>query len=64
MKKETRGGARPGAGRKRQGSESKTATVSFVCTESEKQKLREMSENSGLSQSQYICMKLFSPARP
>ena len=60
MKKETRGGARPNAGRKRQGEEAKRTTVSFVCTPSEKEKLKELASLSGLSQSQFICKKLFS----
>lgn len=55
-----RGGARPNAGRKRQGEEAKEETVSFVCTPSEKKKLKELASNAGLSQSQFICKKIFS----
>ena len=58
--KKTRGGARPNAGRKRQGEEAKRTTVSFVCTPSEKEKLKELASLSGLSKSQYICKKVFS----
>lgn len=58
--KKTRGGSRPNAGRKRQGEEAKRTTVSFVCTPSEKIKLKELAENAGLSQSQFICRKIFS----
>ena len=49
-----------GGGRKRQGEEAKRTTVSFVCTPSEKIKLKELAENAGLSQSQFICKKIFS----
>lgn len=49
-----------GGGRKRQGEEAKRTTVSFVCTPSEKKKLKELAENVGLSQSQFICKKIFS----
>ena len=59
-RKKGSGGARPNAGRKRQGEEAKRTTVSFVCTPSEKIKLKELAENAGLSQSQFICRKIFS----
>ncbi len=56
---ETWGGAREGAGRKRQGEEARRSTISFVCTESEKEELKAQAKAAGLSQSQYICQKLF-----
>ncbi len=55
----TWGGAREGAGRKRQGEEARRSTISFVCTESEKEDLKAQAKAAGLSQSQYICQKLF-----
>lgn len=58
--KKTRGGARPNAGRKRQGEEAKRTVISFVCTPSEKQKLKALAESAGLSQSQFICKKIFN----
>lgn len=48
-----------GGGRKKQGPEAKRETVSFVCTPSEKQLLKELAQNAGLSQSQFICKKIF-----
>lgn len=48
-----------GGGRKKQGTEAKRETVSFVCTPSEKQLLKELAQNAGLSQSQFICKKIF-----
>ena len=58
----TRGGARPNAGRKRQGEEAKRTTVSFVCTSSEKKMLKALALKSGLSQSQFICSRIFKGA--
>jgi len=58
--KKTRGGYRPNAGRKRQGEEAKRTVISFVCTPSEKQKLKVLAESAGLSQSQFICKKIFN----
>ena len=57
--RKTRGGARPGAGRKRQGDEARTVTVSFICTPSQKEMLKNLSLKSGLSQSQFICSRIF-----
>lgn len=57
---ETRGGAREGAGRKRQGEEVRRTTVSFSCTKSEKERLEKLAKDSGLSKSQYICKKIFN----
>lgn len=48
-----RGGAREGAGRKKK-EDAKRTTVSFVCTAEEKKLIDSLTENSGLSRSQFI----------
>lgn len=47
-------------GRKPKGDEPKTTTMSIVCTASEKEKIKELAKNSGLSISAYIVSKLFN----
>lgn len=49
-----RGGAREGAGRKPRQKEAARTTLSFVCTPAEKKLIDELTENSGLSRSQFI----------
>lgn len=59
-KKRNRGGAREGAGRPSKGAAAKTATLAFVCTEAQKQALKAAAKALGISQSEYICSRLFS----
>ena len=58
-KRENRGGFRIGAGRKKSGDEARDKTVCFVCTESEKKLIAETAKALGVSQSEYICSRLF-----
>lgn len=58
MKKENRGGKRPNAGRKPKDGE-KVVTVSFCCLPDQKEQLKKDVRQSGKSQSEYICSKLF-----
>ncbi|MBO7638127.1 MAG: hypothetical protein J6S91_04035 [Treponema sp.] len=57
-KKETRGGSRPGSGRKKKDKSGKAVTVSFCCSPEQKEKLKTAVEESGLKQSEYILDKL------
>lgn len=43
-----------GGGRKREGEEARRETVAFVCTPSQKEKLKEKAKEAGLSVSKYI----------
>ena len=52
--KSNRGGKREGAGRKPRQEESRTYTMSIVCTASERAKIKELAKNSGLSISGFI----------
>ena len=58
MQKETRGGAREGAGRKLKSASGKAVTVSFCCAPEQKERLLREVEKSGLSRSEYIVTKL------
>ena len=51
--KSMRGGAREGAGRKKK-ENAKRTTLSFVCSEEEKTFIDKLTENCGLSRSQFI----------
>jgi hypothetical protein len=53
------GGLRQNAGRKPKPPKEKYVTVAFSCTQEQKEKLRQEVTESGLSQSAYICKKLF-----
>lgn len=59
-KKENRGGVREGAGRPSKGASAKTATIAFVCTEAQKHAIKDTAKALGISQSEYICSRLFS----
>ena len=48
------GGKREGAGRKPSGRETRTTTVCFVCTASEKEQIDAMAKTLGISRSEYI----------
>ena len=52
--KSNRGGKREGAGRKPRQEESRTCTMSIVCTASEKAMIKELASNSGLTISGFI----------
>lgn len=52
--KSNRGGKREGAGRKPRQEESRTTTMSIVCTASERAKIKELAKNSGLSISGFV----------
>lgn len=54
----TRGGYRPGSGRKQKDESGKAVTVSFCCSQEQKEKLKTAVEESGLKQSEYILDKL------
>ena len=43
-----------GGGRKPKGEESRTCTMSIVCTQSEKEKIKELAKNSGLTISGFV----------
>ena len=43
-----------GGGRKPKGEESRTCTMSIVCTASEKKMIKELASNSGLSVSRFV----------
>lgn len=47
-----------GGGRKPKGEESRTCTMSIVCTASEKEKIKQLAKNSGLSISGFILQKI------
>lgn len=47
-----------GGGRKAKGNEPRTCTMSIVCTESEKAKIKEKAKDSGLSVSEYCIRKI------
>ena len=55
----TRGGYRPGSGRKKKDVSGKAVTISFCCSPEQKDRLNADVEGSGLSRSEYICNKLF-----
>lgn len=59
MEEKKRGGARTGAGRPKKTEEAKRCTVSFVCTQSEKEIIEQNSTALGVSKSEYICSRLF-----
>ena len=52
--KSNRGGKREGAGRKPRQEESRTCTMSIVCTASERARIKELAKNSGLSISGFV----------
>lgn len=54
-----RGGARPGAGRKRKDADKKAVTVSFSCSPEERARLASDVERSGLPQGEYIRSRIF-----
>ena len=58
-KKESRGGYRPGSGRKAKSESGKAVTVSFSCSPEQKERLKEDVAESGIGQSEYILSKLF-----
>ena len=58
-KKESRGGYRPGSGRKKKSKSGKAVTVSFSCSPEQKERLKEDVAESGMGQSEYILKKLF-----
>jgi hypothetical protein len=58
-KKESRGGYRPGSGRKAKSESGKAVTVSFSCSPEQKERLKEDVAESGMGQSEYILSKLF-----
>lgn len=58
-KKETRGGYRPGSGRKQKDESGKAVTVSFSCSPEQKEQLKKDVADSGMKQSEYIISKLF-----
>lgn len=60
QEKKGRGGARPGAGRKRKDDDKKAVIVSFSCSPEERARLASDMERSGLSQSEYIRSKIFA----
>lgn len=57
--KETRGGYRPGSGRKPKDTSGKAVTVSFSCSPEQKEQLKKDVADSGMKQSEYIISKLF-----
>jgi hypothetical protein len=57
-KKETRGGYRPGSGRKPKDASGKAVTVSFSCSPEQKEQLKKDVADSGMKQSEYILDKL------
>ena len=58
--KSNRGGKREGAGRKPRQKEAATTTLSFVCTAEEKKLIDRLTENSGLSRSQFIMACIYN----
>lgn len=56
----TRGGYREGSGRPRKKESDKAKTLSFSCTLEQKDLIRKLVEESGLSQSEWILKKLFT----
>lgn len=52
------GGRREGAGRKRGGTELRRVTISFVCTQSEKELITAQAEVLGISRSEFILKKV------
>ena len=60
QKKENRGGKREGAGRKPRQKEAARTTLSFVCTPEEKKMIDRLTENSGLSRSQFILACIYN----
>lgn len=52
--KSNRGGKREGAGRKPRQEESRTCTMSIVCTASERAKIKELAKNCDLSISGFV----------
>ena len=60
MKTETRGGARPGAGRKPK--PDRVKTVAICLTPAEIEQLNTDIQASGLTRAEYIRQKLFTPA--
>ena len=48
-----------GGGRKPKGEESRTCTMSIVCTPSEKTMIKEMAKNSGLSISGFVLAAVY-----
>lgn len=57
--KGTRGGYRPGSGRKQKSEKGKAVTVSFSCSPEQKEQLKKDVADSGMKQSEYIVSKLF-----
>lgn len=53
-----RGGARPGAGRKKKDASGSVVTVSFCVSPAQKERLQKAVAQSGQSQSAYICARL------
>ena len=62
--KAQRGGARPGAGRPPMYDRDPTATVSFVCPVSLRDRVDEASKEHGMSRSQYIVAALKARQAP
>ena len=56
--KGTRGGYRPGSGRKQKDESGKAVTVSFSCSPEQKVQLKKDIADSGMKQSEYILDKL------
>lgn len=54
MEKNTHGGARPGAGRKRQDSETRRTTMAISGTPTEINKIRQLAKVSGKSTSRFL----------
>jgi len=55
----TRGGYRPGSGRKQKFTSGKPVTISFCCSQEQAEQLRKDTKKSGLNRSDYIISKLF-----
>ena len=54
LKKATHGGARPGAGRKRQDTEARRATISISGTKTELETIRQKAKASGKTTSRFL----------
>ena len=52
-----------GGGRKPKGKESRTTTMSIVCTASEKEKIKQLAKESGQTISGYILQKILIDKR-
>lgn len=53
-KKEKRGGARPGAGRKSKGSDAKMDIIAISCSPIEKEQIRQLAKVSGKTTSRFL----------